>query len=128
MTRNFTEHSANERTFLAWIRTGIAVIGFGFVVEKFNLFILAVAAGVSADASKSIRIDRLSGPIGRYEGLAFMLAGILLIALGYWRFFHNQRFIEDPSSSKPAGAQAEIAVSAVLILLVAGYCLTFLTG
>jgi putative membrane protein len=128
MTGNFTEHSANERTFLAWIRTGIAVVGFGFVIEKFNLFILAVAASASADASKSIRIDRLSGPIGRYEGLAFMLAGILLIALGYWRFFRNERFIEDHTSSKPTGARAEIVVSGVLILLVAGYCLTFLTG
>ena len=28
----------NERTFLAWVRTGIAVIAFGFVIEKFNLF------------------------------------------------------------------------------------------
>jgi putative membrane protein len=44
LTGNFTEHSANERTFLAWIRTAIAVIGFGFVLEKFNLFILALAA------------------------------------------------------------------------------------
>jgi uncharacterized membrane protein YidH (DUF202 family) len=38
---SFTDHSSNERTFLAWLRTGIAVVGFGFVVEKFNLFITA---------------------------------------------------------------------------------------
>ncbi|MDX1928537.1 MAG: DUF202 domain-containing protein [Pirellulaceae bacterium] len=28
-----------ERTFLAWIRTGIALMGFGFVVAKFGLFL-----------------------------------------------------------------------------------------
>jgi putative membrane protein len=28
---------ANERTFLAWIRTGIGIMAFGFVVEKFGL-------------------------------------------------------------------------------------------
>ncbi|AEB94795.1 conserved hypothetical protein [Metallosphaera cuprina Ar-4] len=30
---------ANERTFLAWIRTGVALIGFGFVIAKFALFL-----------------------------------------------------------------------------------------
>src|SRR5215475_5926377 len=86
MIKNFAEHSANERTFLAWIRTGIAVIGFGFVIEKFNLFILAVAATTSAEAGKMIRTKLLTGPIGRYEGIALMLAGLVLILLGYWRF------------------------------------------
>ena len=33
------DHMANERTFLAWVRTSIAIMAFGFVVEKFALFI-----------------------------------------------------------------------------------------
>ena len=32
-------HMANERTFLAWIRTSIGIMAFGFVVEKFALFL-----------------------------------------------------------------------------------------
>jgi len=32
-----TEFLANERTFLAWVRTSIAVISLGFVVAKFGL-------------------------------------------------------------------------------------------
>ena len=43
MIRNFSDHSANERTFHAWVRTAIAVMAFGFLVEKFDLF-LEVAA------------------------------------------------------------------------------------
>ena len=39
MIRNFSDHSANERTFLAWVRTAIAVMAFGFLVEKFDLFL-----------------------------------------------------------------------------------------
>jgi putative membrane protein len=35
---------ANERTFLAWIRTSIAIMAFGFVVEKFGLFLRQVIA------------------------------------------------------------------------------------
>lgn len=37
--RNRRVHMANERTFLAWIRTSIGVMTFGFVVERFSLFI-----------------------------------------------------------------------------------------
>ena len=33
-----------ERTFLAWIRTGIALMGFGFVVARFGLFLQELAA------------------------------------------------------------------------------------
>jgi putative membrane protein len=33
------DHMANERTFLAWIRTSIGIMAFGFVVEKFAIFI-----------------------------------------------------------------------------------------
>jgi putative membrane protein len=36
---NPSDHLANERTFLAWIRTSVAIMGFGFVVVKFALFI-----------------------------------------------------------------------------------------
>ncbi len=39
MIENFTDHAANERTFLAWVRTSIAVMAFGFLVEKFDLFV-----------------------------------------------------------------------------------------
>ena len=36
---NRRDHMANERTFLAWVRTSIGIMAFGFVVEKFALFI-----------------------------------------------------------------------------------------
>jgi putative membrane protein len=40
---------AAERTMLAWVRTGLAMMGFGFVVARFGLFLreLAVVRGVS---------------------------------------------------------------------------------
>jgi uncharacterized membrane protein YidH (DUF202 family) len=34
MSRKVSDHLANERTFLAWVRTGLATITFGFVVER----------------------------------------------------------------------------------------------
>ncbi|MDA8423568.1 MAG: DUF202 domain-containing protein, partial [Nitrospiraceae bacterium] len=41
--RNRRVHMANERTFLAWIRTSVAIMAFGFVVEKFSLFVKQMA-------------------------------------------------------------------------------------
>ena len=40
---NPSDHLANERTFLAWIRTSVAIMGFGFVVVKFSLFIKQIS-------------------------------------------------------------------------------------
>lgn len=39
IAKNSREHLANERTLLAWIRTSIAIMAFGFVVFKFTLFL-----------------------------------------------------------------------------------------
>jgi uncharacterized membrane protein YidH (DUF202 family) len=51
MICNYSDHAANERTFLAWVRTGIAVIAFGFVIERFKL---VVASMTSARSSASV--------------------------------------------------------------------------
>jgi putative membrane protein len=41
--RKATEYLANERTFLAWIRTSIAVITLGFVIAKFGVWLREIA-------------------------------------------------------------------------------------
>jgi putative membrane protein len=45
MIPRYTDHAANERTFLAWIRTGLAVIAFGFFLAKLNVFVDATGSG-----------------------------------------------------------------------------------
>src|SRR6516225_4660052 len=40
-----SDYLAAERTFLAWIRTGLALMGFGFVVARFGLFLQALQSG-----------------------------------------------------------------------------------
>jgi len=66
-------HMANERTFLAWIRTSIGVMAFGFVVEKFSLFIKQV----SYFLGKS-NLDRTISPAPGYSSIM----GIFLVGLG----------------------------------------------
>ena len=43
---SFTDHAANERTFLAWVRTGIAIMAFGFLVERFDIFLKMAASSL----------------------------------------------------------------------------------
>ncbi len=74
-----TEYLANERTFLAWIRTSIAVITLGFVVAKFSLWLreLAFSLRVPMPAHSGISL-----PIG----LAMMGLGALLAVLALWHY------------------------------------------
>jgi putative membrane protein len=68
--RNFRDHSSNERTFLAWVRTCIAIMAFGFIVEKFDLF-LEIAAPSLAGRALSLRGQKF----GNIVGLAFIVLG-----------------------------------------------------
>ena len=76
MIKNFSDHSANERTFLAWVRTSIAVMAFGFIVEKFDLF-LEVAAPSLAGRMVSIPGQRF----GDIAGLALIIIGTAMVAI-----------------------------------------------
>lgn len=71
--RNRRVHMANERTFLAWIRTSIGIMAFGFVVERFAIFVKQISYLIG-------RPDflKVPPPIHGYSS-SF---GILLIGLG----------------------------------------------
>jgi putative membrane protein len=121
MIRGYSDHAANERTFLAWVRTGIAVIAFGFVIEKFNLFVLTIASSASAEAAHRLQLERLSGPLGRYGGVALITGGLALIVAATARFVRTGRLLDDPEMHSASSVRAELILSVVLVLLVAGF-------
>jgi putative membrane protein len=119
MIERYSDHAANERTFLAWVRTGIATIGFGFVVEKFNLFVLSMAEANSADAARRLQLEKLSGSFGHYDGLALILVGMAIIVISLVRFIRTTRLIDDQQSHPAGSVRAELALSVILALIVA---------
>jgi putative membrane protein len=121
MIRDYSAHAANERTFLAWVRTGIAVIAFGFVIEKFNLFLSTIASGAVGDALHRAQVEWLSGPLGRYEGLAFMFGGVAIVVLATTRFVRTTRLLDDTEAHSANDVRTELILSAALILLVTIY-------
>ena len=82
-----TEYLANERTFLAWVRTSIAVISLGFVVTKFNVWLHELAVRLNPHATP--RPMGASLPIG----VTLMALGGLLASLAARRYWVVNRSI-----------------------------------
>ena len=125
MIRSYSDHAANERTYLAWVRTGVAIIAFGFVVEKFNLFIRSLASAAGGHIAEQLRIG---GPLGRGEGLALIVGGALLIATATVRFVRTTRLIDDDQTHAAGSIRAELVFSAALLIGLAGFSIYLLAG
>jgi putative membrane protein len=128
MIGGYSDHAANERTFLAWVRTGIAVIAFGFVVEKFNIFMLTIASVALGDEIHRAQLARLSGSMGRYDGLALIFGGVALVVLATVRFVRTTRLLDDSKMYAASSVRSELVLSAVLVLLVTSYAVYLAFG
>lgn len=113
MIRNFSDHAANERTFLAWVRTAIAVMAFGFLVAKFDLF-LKIAADSIAGGQRRIAIPGTD--FGGAAGIVLILAGTVMVALAAVRFVRTGRAI-DSAAPGADGARLDLALAALMVAL-----------
>jgi putative membrane protein len=123
MIGGYTDHAANERTFLAWVRTGIAVVAFGFLIEKFNLFLLTVASAGMASEVRHSQLATVSSRIGRYDGLVLILGGVGLVILATMRFVRITRLLDDAQMHSASSVRTELILSAVLVVVVTSYSL-----
>ena len=106
-----TEYLANERTFLAWIRTSIAVISLGFVVAKFGVWMRELAARLAPQ--NPIHGTGMSLPMGV---TMMALGGVLAVLAALHYHFVNQSI--DRGEVK-ANRGLIIAVTAAVALLAA---------
>ena len=75
------EHQANERTFLAWLRTSISLIGFGLAIARFGLFLQQSQADNSSDSlQRNLLLDSYS------LGIILIVVGIIIVALAAFRY------------------------------------------
>ena len=112
MIKNFADHAANERTFLAWVRTAIAVMAFGFLVEKFDLFLEL--------ASPSLVGRRLWMPAQKFAnviGLSLIFVGTAMVVLAAGRFLSTAKYIDSHEEHPGTGSRVDMALAALLVLL-----------
>lgn len=110
--RNYRNHAANERTFLAWVRTSIAVTAFGFLIERFDLF-LEFASRAAGNAVVQFRRSEL----GIIAGLVLIIAGVVMVVLATLRFIRTARQIDSDEVVPGTGSRIDIALAALLTLL-----------
>ncbi len=90
-----TEHMANERTFLSWVRTGIGVMAFGFVVERFSLFVsqLADIFGKSFVETREMVYSHLK-ITSTYYGIFLVGLGAMIILLAFIKYKQVERQLD----------------------------------
>lgn len=92
-----TDHLANERTFLAWFRTGLTLIALGIAASQF--LTLGAAPGF---------------PLVRLLSVVLVATGAALVAIGTYRYRENRTRI-DLREFQPAGSSVFIATGAALL-------------
>jgi len=117
-TRRATEYLANERTFLAWIRTSIAIVSLGFVVAKFSLWLRELAAQLHP------QMQTTQAGVSLPIGVTLMALGGVLALLAAWHYHMVNRAIDQGSVRANRGLVIFVTLM-VTILCVAmiGYML-----
>ncbi len=112
MIEHFRDYAANERTYLAWVRTDITVMALGFIVAKFELFLIALHKQLGTSGSP------LSTCPIRHEfvSLAFIVLGIIMIVVATIRYFINKKMIDEVKLSSFGSIFFHILLSVFMVI------------
>lgn len=112
MIERYGDHAANERTFLAWVRTAVATMAFGFLVEKFDLFLEV------ASMSLGSRTPSPAGQVvGNVAGLALIVLGGAMMVLAAIRFRRTAQDIDSAAIVPGGGVRLDLWLTGLLLLL-----------
>jgi putative membrane protein len=101
------QHLANERTYLAWIRTSVTIIGVGFLITNLHFSTLSTSVFIS---------DLLA----RIIGLASIVVGIILLIMATISYFTKGNDINQQTFRFSKIMVMFLSVSLILIFLVFG--------
>jgi putative membrane protein len=106
-SRYIQQHLANERTYLAWIRTSIAIIGVGFIITNVHFTALSIEMSVADSVAKMI-------------GLFSVFLGLLTIILATISYFKKGKAINEQTFRFSNRLISFLSLSIILIVLVFG--------
>ncbi len=117
-SKHVSDHLANERTFLAWLRTSIATIAFGFVVARFGILL------------RELQVKHQSSVSAHYSsefGVALTILGVVIMIAALLSFLRNRRLIDSETFHPSVGFAITLTILATLVgILLAIYL--FLTA
>lgn len=82
---------AAERTFLAWVRSGIALMALGFVIAKFGLFLNLISNNADQQVSTMSLVELINTYGTNYLGVLILLTGVVVIIVAQ---MNHQHFIK----------------------------------
>ncbi|KAJ2076777.1 hypothetical protein H4R24_005517 [Coemansia sp. RSA 988] len=111
------DHLANERTYLAWIRTSLSMVTVGVAIRQ--LYRMTIDLG---DDNDSLATNATSDPLaGKVLGVCFVALGMVFVFVGLYRYFHSQLLMTKgkfPVSRTMVGACAVATLALLVGLLV----------
>lgn len=100
---------AAERTLLAWTRTSLALMAFGFVIERFGLVVRLLVPAVASSPRSGMSF---------WLGMGFMLLGISVVLLASNQY---RRFVRTlPAQDFPPGYRVHTGIFMNLVLALLG--------
>ncbi len=108
-----SDYLAAERTFLAWIRTGLALMGFGFVVARFGLFLREIAVTTHTRSFESTGVSLWIGTVLLLMGVFVNVAASI----------HHIGLIGKLNRGEAIGQPSAVAIAVALTLATLGLAL-----
>jgi uncharacterized protein (DUF302 family)/uncharacterized membrane protein YidH (DUF202 family) len=123
LTHDPRVYFAEERTFLAWIRTGLALMGFGFVVARFGIFLQEL---VLDRGSEPVRSSGVSVGLG----VSLVVTGVVVVLAAAWRHIVLVGAIKrgEAVAVRPSTLGLLLAVALAIVGLLMAFFLTHTHG
>lgn len=105
-----SDYLALERTFLAWIRTGLALMGFGFVVARFGLFLQMIQVA-------RVELPHRTLGLSLWFGTALIVAGVAALAFSTWRYVRMVRMLSRGEETFREPVKSAVAIAILLAVI-----------
>jgi len=114
-SQHISDHLANERTILAWIRTSIAVITLGVAINRFSLFLLELHEVVPQMRSTNRHAEMV--------GVGLVILGMMIMCGAIWHYLHVANTIDSQTYRAP---RLVMALTALAVVAIGGSALIWL--
>jgi putative membrane protein len=118
------QYLANQRTFLSWVRTSIALIGLGFAIERFSIFLQQFRLIADPDAAGNVAsstVDEYSALVG----IGMIVVGTGLVVYALKNYLESNKTI---ASGKYAPKNAIVYTASAAIIGLGIIMIIFLVG